>query len=374
MNARPLVAFHAPMKGPDHPVPSGDRTVARLYLAALRLAGFDVEVVSEFRSYDGKGDAERQAGLLAEAEGERARLLARWAVSGARRPDLWFTYHLYHKAPDLLGPDLAAALAIPYAVAEPSYAPKRAGGAWDVFFRKAEAALRAADVAFITTAADAECVVPLRGAGPCVRVPPFIDVAVQNHIAQHADDKGPVRLVCVAMMRKGDKTESYRILANALKVLADHDWHLSVAGDGETRDMIGEFFSRMAHRIKFLGRVEGREQISSLLAASDIFVWPAVNEAFGMALLEASAHGLPVVAGREGGVCDVVLDGVTGLLSMPRDAADFAEKLRALLVDAPLRRRMGAAGAAFVREQRGLDQAAAVLRATLGPLIGKSAT
>ena len=91
------------MKGPDHPVPSGDRTVARLYLAALRLAGFDVEVVSEFRSYDGKGDAERQAGLLAEAEGERARLLARWAVSGARRPDLWFTYHLYHKAPDLLG-------------------------------------------------------------------------------------------------------------------------------------------------------------------------------------------------------------------------------------------------------------------------------
>ena len=43
------------------------------------------------------------------------------------RPDLWFTYHLYYKAPDLVGPLVAGALGIPYAVAEASVAHKRAG-------------------------------------------------------------------------------------------------------------------------------------------------------------------------------------------------------------------------------------------------------
>ena len=102
------VAFYAPLKAPDHPVPSGDRALARLFVAALTRAGetggWSVEVASQFRSFDGAGDADRQerlrrigtriAGRLADAYRERP---------AARRPRLWFTYHLYHKAPDWLG-------------------------------------------------------------------------------------------------------------------------------------------------------------------------------------------------------------------------------------------------------------------------------
>ena len=370
MSLRPLVAFHAPMKGPDHPVPSGDRTVARLYVAALRAAGFDIGIVGDFRSYDGRGDATRQRDLIAAAEGERARIAAEWAT---RRPDLWFTYHLYHKAPDLLGPAMTAEFGIPYAIAEPSHAPKRAGGAWDAFFRLSEAAIRQADIAFITTAADAECVAPLRRSKTSVRLSPFLDVAAHASVAQHADQSAPVRLVAVAMMRPGDKALSYELLAKALMLLMDMPWVLTIVGDGEAADSIREYFSPMADRVSFAGQISDGEQISSLLAASDLCVWPAVNEAFGMALLEASAHGLPVVAGREGGVAEVVRDGVTGLLAAPRDPADFAAKLRLLLADSALRRHMGAAGAAFVRAERSLDHAAALLRTTLMPLISRSA-
>ena len=48
------IAFYAPLKSPDHPVPSGDRQMARLLVAALRHAGHDVEIASELRSYAAK--------------------------------------------------------------------------------------------------------------------------------------------------------------------------------------------------------------------------------------------------------------------------------------------------------------------------------
>ena len=57
------VAFYAPLKPPDHPVPSGDRQLARALLQALRAGGHETFVASRFRSYDGAGDAARQARL-----------------------------------------------------------------------------------------------------------------------------------------------------------------------------------------------------------------------------------------------------------------------------------------------------------------------
>ncbi|MGH7006445.1 MAG: glycosyltransferase family 4 protein, partial [Alphaproteobacteria bacterium] len=51
------IAFYAPMKPPSHPVPSGDRRIARLLLRALRKSGHEVRVVSTFRAYEGQGNA-----------------------------------------------------------------------------------------------------------------------------------------------------------------------------------------------------------------------------------------------------------------------------------------------------------------------------
>jgi len=62
------------------------------------------------------------------------------------------------------------------------------------------------------------------------------------------------------------------------------------------------------------GSSRGSARWPELLAASDLYVWPAIGEAYGLAILEAQAAGLPVVAGETGGVGDIVAHGVTGLL------------------------------------------------------------
>ena len=62
------LAFYAPMKPPDHPVPSGDRTMARALIRALESAGHTVILASRLRSRDGKGDAARQQQIMAEAD------------------------------------------------------------------------------------------------------------------------------------------------------------------------------------------------------------------------------------------------------------------------------------------------------------------
>ena len=77
---------------------------------ALAHAGHRVEVASTFRSYDGEGDAARQAALRAQGEMLAGSLAEQWrALPAAERPALWFTYHLYYKAPDWLGPAISAA-------------------------------------------------------------------------------------------------------------------------------------------------------------------------------------------------------------------------------------------------------------------------
>src|SRR5260370_35709390 len=119
------VAFYAPLKPPDHPIASADRRVAQLFLDALRSAGHQPFVASRLRSYDGTGDQRRQARLRAVGRGSAERLLRGWRREPQAAPELWFTYHLYYKAPDWLGPAISPALGSPYLVARARYPPQR---------------------------------------------------------------------------------------------------------------------------------------------------------------------------------------------------------------------------------------------------------
>jgi glycosyltransferase involved in cell wall biosynthesis len=104
--------------------------------------------------------------------------------------------------------------------------------------------------------------------------------------------------------------------------------------------------------------------VAALYAASDLCLWPACNEAYGMAMLEAQAAGVPVVSVADRGVPDVVLDGGTGLLATDRSAQALADLARGLLVD-PLRRAaMGRAAIEHVAG-RSLQSAAQVLDVAL---------
>ena len=86
-----------------------------------------------------------------------------------------------------------------------------------------------------------------------------------------------------------------------------------------------------------------RSDVSVLMAACDIFVLPAPAEPFGLVIIEAMALGKPVIAAGAGGPVEIVVDGETGLLFEPGNSQSLAVAMQRLLIDAPLRQRMGEA-------------------------------
>jgi hypothetical protein len=374
------IAFYAPMKPPDHPVPSGDRRMARLLMAALRHAGHEVEIASRLRSRDGAGDPARQARLARAGAATAARLLHRYhGQPAADRPRAWMTYHLYYKAPDWLGPAVSAGLGIPYIAVEASLANKRAGGPWASGHQAVVAALAQAAAVITLNPADAPCLPDPARVHPLL---PFLDAAPFRAAAARRDAARaalaaqlgiaaePPWLLAVAMMRDGDKLVSYQQLAAALTRVAASDWRLLIAGDGPARAAVeGAFAGAAPGRVHFLGACPDK-QLPNLYAASDILVWPAHNEAYGMALLEAQAAGLPVLAGASGGIASIVRNGRTGVLTPPGDTAAFAAGLTDLLAAPARRRALAEAALATVAAEHDLDRAAARLDAILTALTG----
>ena len=370
----PPIAFYAPLKSPDHPAPSGDRTMARLLRQALLRAGFAPALASETRTLDLSGDPAVQERIRANGEAEAAALVRRYRSRPEQeRPRLWFTYHVYYKAPDWIGPAVADALGIPYVVAEGSRASKRAQGPWALGHRGAEAALDRADAVFVMTARDRAALERDRPPGQALLdLPPFLDddwVRAPCRAARPTPGPDGPALLAVGMMRPGDKLASYRLLAAGLKALADLPWTLDVAGDGAARAEVERLFEPLSARVRFRGEIADRAALRELYDRSHLLVWPAVNEAYGMALLEAQARGCPVVAGAFGGVASVVRDGETGRLTAPGDVEAFAAAVRALILDPQARQRYGLAARRFVESDRTLDHAADRLRRALMPLV-----
>jgi len=351
------IAFYAPMKAPDHPMPSGDRHIARLTLAALARAGFAPDCVSRLRTLEMAGDATAQARLRAAAEAEAARLIA---GLGSDPPALWFTYHCYYKAPDLIGPPVAEALGIPYAISEASISARRHAGPWAGFAALSDAAIARAGRLFWTTARDRPALEAAGHTARLVHLPAFVDPGPAPATRPAGT---PLRLLTVAMMRPGDKLESYRRLAAALALLPG-DWRLTVIGHGAAEPEVRRLLVPFAGRLTWIGDIDDSARVRPHYEAADLLVWPGVNEGVGMAWLEAQAASLPVVA-EDGPAARALIGG--GLLAPPDDARAFAEAIRQAAAD---RARLAARARAHVEAHHSLDAAAAILRMHLTELIG----
>lgn len=376
------VAFYAPMKHPDHPLPSGERELARHFLAALAAAGFAPDLVTRFRAYEGTGDPLRQRRIRQRGERVRDALLRRLATTPpAQRPRLWFTYHLYHKAPDWVGPAIARRLAIPYVVAEASYAGRQGSGPWREGWAAAAAALDQAALIISINPADETGIRDRRGAAaPLLRLPPFIDVAPfaaaraqrSAHRAalavRHSLPPAEGWLIAAGMMRPGVKLASYRLLAAALDRLRSRPWRLLLMGDGPERGAVETAFAPLAGRCTWLGQVD-RAAVPPVMAAADLAVWPSVGEPFGLVHVEAAAAGLPSIAVRSPGTASIITDGETGRLVAAADSAVLAEAVAQLLDHHRLRQRLGAAAAVRARRRHHLVPAARRLRAALVSLL-----
>jgi glycosyltransferase involved in cell wall biosynthesis len=361
------IAFYATMRPPDDPVLSGDRQMAGLLIKALRKAGHDVRLVSRLRTFSQVPDEAARLCLKSQALEEAKALCARWSSTPADwRPACWFTYHPYYKAPDWLGPEICARLGIPYVTAEASYAPKRDAGSWHVWQVDVVGVIRQAAINFCFTERDKAGLLRIEGRnGLLVDLPPFIDAEGEATTVGQRQVNDPPRLITVAMMRAGDKLASYRVLASALAELLDVPWVLTVIGDGACRDSVRHDFSAIPP-----GRLEWRgelppDEVLRQLATCDIYVWPGIGEAYGLAYLEAQAAGLPVVAQETGGVRAVVKAGETGCLTPPGNVQAFAQALRQLVIDGARRAQLGDAARRFVCGERTVASAATIIGAAL---------
>ena len=165
---------------------------------------------------------------------------------------------------------------------------------------------------------------------------------------------GPCRFLLLARM---DVWKGIDDLLAACVLLRDQavPFELTLAGPpgtaGDERSMSMKIAARHLDRhVHYTGILQGEEKCRAL-ASCNAYVQPSHSEGMPIALLEALAYGLPVIATRVGAVPEVIADGCEGLLVPPRSPAALAGAMRRLACDPALRSRMSAA-ARTLAEQR----------------------
>ena len=364
------IAFYCPMKPIDHPIPSGDQRMAKLIISALELAGHRVKIASTLRSYDGIGDDKIQRQIQNFALLEIDQYLQN------NNPSIWFTYHLYHKAPDWIGMAVAKKLNIPYIIAEASFAPKQKYCKWALNHQAVLTAIQQSNAIYHLNPNDQNCVDNVINANcRIVKLPPFIEdyqfnsslnniLLLRQKISTiyNIDHKKPW-IIITAMMRNGDKLKSYEIISKSLKNLDISSFEILVCGDGKAAKNIKKLFTNY-HNIYFIGLLN-RHDLREILYAGDIFIWPGINEAFGLAILEAQAAGLPVVAGDNLGIANMVKNGKSGILTPMGDVDSFAKAIKYLLDNPDVREKMGIFAKDNVKANHNINNAADIFRRTL---------
>jgi len=369
------ISFYAPIKPPDHHIPSGDRLIAQNIFKALKLTHANVELASRYIAYSKRHDPsildERKKGALDEAD----RLIADYkARSKELRPHLWLTYHPYCKAPDWIGARISDALGIPYVTIE---AAKTGQGGkedfWKPWREEAQAGIITANRHLVFKPTDWQYLSNLLNSeNNLSRFNPFIDAeniepATPMALPDNWDKSTPV-LITTGMMRKGKKVENFNILAEALKGLGV-DFNLIIVGGGPEEDTIKEAFSHIDKaQLHWTGLIEHAE-VLRWMRSSDIFIWPGWKEPIGMVYLEAQLQELPVIAFKSMGVPLVVEHNSSGYLVPENDIMELRAAMRILLTDQNLRKNMGKNGRAKVLAEHGINAAAESLDQILSELL-----
>jgi glycosyltransferase involved in cell wall biosynthesis len=143
---------------------------------------------------------------------------------------------------------------------------------------------------------------------------------------------------------------------------------LALVGDGPARRELEEEFA--GTRTVFTGVLQG-EELAAAFASADAFVFPSTTETLGIAMIEALASGLPVLAARAGAAGEVVDDGETGLLYDPTSEASLVSAVEKLVSDDGLRALMGK-GARKAAERRDWRSSTRTLRGYYETAIGRA--
>lgn len=366
------IAFCTPYKPLDHPRPSGDVMIARSIRDFLARQGHEMLVPPHFETTWCYWRPRRWPALLgAIAAGRR--------FLRTEKPDLWLTYHTYDKAPDILGPWVAASQTA-YAIFSGAYAPARGRRLrYRPGYLLNRKALRAAGHVFVKEIWDVEDVSGLLGPDKVTYVPPGLfpqdfqrDEAARDRLRKQwgVGEKTPV-VMSAAVFRPGVKTEGLRqvILACGRLVRQGAPLQLVIAGDGPEREFLHNLAEeQLQDRVRFLGLVP-REELPPFYSAADVFAFPGINEAVGMVLLEAQACGTPAVAWDHAGGKEVVAHERSGYVTPSFDEQAFTEAIGRLVQEPELRRRLGRQAVDYVRDVHDLNKNYSAMEAKLQELV-----
>jgi glycosyltransferase involved in cell wall biosynthesis len=165
--------------------------------------------------------------------------------------------------------------------------------------------------------------------------------------------------VVVGMAAVFEERKGHRFLLEAAQRLKAQGCRLQyrLAGDGSLRPSMEKTATRLGLKddVQFLGFVS---DIPTFLSQVDIFVLPSLFEGLGVSVLEAMAAGKAVIASRVGGLPELVIDSVTGLLVAPRDVEGLVNAISTLAGDKSLIRAMGDKGRERLKEKFTMEQTA----------------
>jgi glycosyltransferase involved in cell wall biosynthesis len=141
--------------------------------------------------------------------------------------------------------------------------------------------------------------------------------------------------------------KGHEFLLHAFRRVLDRRKDVHLVCFGEDYDDTRLRLEMLASELKIttnINLLDAREDVAAVYDSLNIYVHPSLTEGFSNAILEAMAHGLPVVAAATGGTPEAVVDEITGLLVPAADSAALAEAMDRLLGDTGLQRSMGVAG------------------------------
>lgn len=215
---------------------------------------------------------------------------------------------------------------------------------------QSDGTLTSADHVICLSTYDREYVVEELGLAPA-KVSLMINGVAAGHFidrASGADGGNRVLFLAGWLDAKGSMTLP-RLWARTLE--RHPDARLTLLGTGvDAEAVLASFPPELRPSIAVIPRLTDPEDVIGELTAHDVFLLPSLNEGSPLALLEAMAAGLPVVAGRAGGIPDIVTHGEDGLLFDPLDPEEGADRLAELLADSELRRRLARAARARARQ------------------------
>jgi glycosyltransferase involved in cell wall biosynthesis len=162
--------------------------------------------------------------------------------------------------------------------------------------------------------------------------------------------------ITITAIARLDEVKGLEYLLEAVAMVANvyPSLQLKIYGDGPLRQQLLDRSAQLGLDGKkiFAGVFNTRKELAAIMAQTDIFTISSLNEGQPVSLVEAMAYEVPIVATTVGGIPELIVDGVNGLLCAPKDSSCLAQKLCTLIEDQELRMRLGiAARQSFERGQ-----------------------